>query len=149
MDSDFGSNKSEEESTNIVPVPRQGTPVSSQTSTSDIRRQSASPEGSREKRNHQAGSFSSDESSPLDDDRSDIQSRSSPDIDDLVNGSHVKYNRNRSGSDSSSSDAYASGSGSARRTPRFVMRGHIAALKDGFGFIETIAQDGEIFFHST
>jgi cold shock CspA family protein len=29
-----------------------------------------------------------------------------------------------------------------------VMKGYIAALKDGFGFIETMAQDGEIFFHS-
>jgi cold shock CspA family protein len=29
------------------------------------------------------------------------------------------------------------------------MKGYIAALKDGFGFIETMAQDGEIFFHSS
>lgn len=118
-------------------------------STNDPRR-SISPEGDSEPRNHRpVGSCSSDEAySPIDDDRSDDQSRSSPDIDDLVNGSHAKYsNRNRSGSDSSESDNYASGG--ARRAPRFVMRGHIAALKDGFGFIETMAQDGEIFFHST
>jgi len=36
----------------------------------------------------------------------------------------------------------------SQKPPRFVMRGYIAALKDGFGFIETAAQDGEIFFHS-
>lgn len=28
-----------------------------------------------------------------------------------------------------------------------LCRGFIAALKDGFGFIETIAHDREVFFH--
>ena len=28
-----------------------------------------------------------------------------------------------------------------------VLQGYIAAIKDGFGFIETIAHDKEIFFH--
>jgi hypothetical protein len=52
------------------------------------------------------------------------------------------------GGDQSTSSSPGSASGRAEKSPRVVMKGYIAALKDGFGFIETMAQDGEIFFHS-
>jgi len=55
----------------------------------------------------------------------------------VTNGSGTHKYRNNSESN-----------GSSHKTARYVMKGYIAALKDGFGFIETVAQDGEIFFHS-
>lgn len=66
-------------------------------------------------------------------------SRSPSDSSDVVavNGSYSGY-----------SEDNPSPPQSTTKTPRVVMKGYIAALKDGFGFIETMAQDGEIFFHS-
>lgn len=51
-------------------------------------------------------------------------------------------------SEESVSSSPSSSVSSSSKNPRVVMKGYIAALKDGFGFIETMAQDGEIFFHS-
>lgn len=51
-------------------------------------------------------------------------------------------------SEDSVSSSPSSSVSSSSKNPRVVMKGYIAALKDGFGFIETMAQDGEIFFHS-
>lgn len=67
-------------------------------------------------------------------------SRSPSDSSDKVvlNGSYGGYSSVDNGSPPQSTT----------KTPRVVMKGYIAALKDGFGFIETMAQDGEIFFHS-
>lgn len=85
---------------------------------------------------------------------------SSSDIEELGQGeSYMTRKSSRSPSDSSdqvvingSYEGYSTESNSppqsVAKTPRMVMKGYIAALKDGFGFIETMAQDGEIFFHS-
>lgn len=69
------------------------------------------------------------------------------DADLLANGlGRYDHPFNSEGSVSSSPSSSVS---SSSKNPRVVMKGYIAALKDGFGFIETMAQDGEIFFHSS
>jgi len=45
------------------------------------------------------------------------------------------------------SDGSSNGPSNTPAYQRVLQKGYIAALKDGFGFIETLAQDGEIFFH--
>ena len=52
-----------------------------------------------------------------------------------------------SGTSPTSASAGNPGSKSAPPEAGEVHQGYIAALKDGFGFIETISHDREIFFH--
>jgi len=69
-------------------------------------------------------------------------------VEDLLSNGSCRYDLQLNNSEGSVSSSPSSSVSSSSKNPRVVMKGYIAALKDGFGFIETMAQDGEIFFHS-
>ena len=48
---------------------------------------------------------------------------------------------------SATATAISGGSSNSNISEDEIQQGYIAALKDGFGFIETISHDKEIFFH--
>lgn len=59
---------------------------------------------------------------------------------------HVATNGSN-GANSNGANSNGTNSNGANPSPRPMLQGFIAALKDGFGFIETKDHDKEVFFH--
>lgn len=61
--------------------------------------------------------------------------------------SSLSNNHNTNNNNGNSSNSLVNGSSPSGRSSATVHQGFVAALKDTFGFIETLAHDKEVFFH--